>query len=93
MIARVIIKGQEAATLRVQASYKIAKGITWIRSVTGAHCRPAWAKKRYFEVLKDAWVMLVPEMAVEYKANRYLFPCPLPPGTRLRTYHHPPNWN
>jgi len=28
MIAAAIIKGQEAVTLKVQASYKIAKGIT-----------------------------------------------------------------
>jgi len=28
MIAGAIIKGQEAVTLKVQASYKIAKGIT-----------------------------------------------------------------
>ena len=33
MIAWAIIKGQEAATLGVQASYKIAKGITWISSI------------------------------------------------------------
>jgi len=33
MIAGAIIKGHEAVTLEVQASYKIAKGITWIRSI------------------------------------------------------------
>jgi hypothetical protein len=94
MIAGAIIKGQKAVTVKVQASYKIAKGITWIRSVTGAHCRPRCPKKGDLEFLKNGWGMLVHRAGGGVQAEPVALSLPLPLAQEDTENPSPsPSWN